>query len=132
MTNNHSSSMRTPLKKVRSLGSAKEGANHFWQQRLTAVANVVLTTFLVGLVVMLAGAEYPAVKRTLANPIVSLLMLLLILSGIYHMRLGMQVIIEDYVRAEGPKIGLLMLNTFFAIFVGMACVYAVLKLSFGA
>ncbi len=131
MAHDSPGSMRTPLKKVRSLGSAKEGATHFWQQRLTAVANVVLISFLVGLVVYLAGAEYALVRRTLANPIIALLMLMLILSGIYHMRLGMQVIIEDYVRSEGSKITLLMLNTFFAILVGSACVYAVLKLSFG-
>ncbi len=131
MAHDSPGSMRTPLKKVRSLGSAKEGATHFWRQRLTAVANVVLISFLVGLVVYLAGAEYALVRRTLANPIIALLMLMLILSGIYHMRLGMQVIIEDYVRSEGSKITLLMLNTFFAILVGSACVYAVLKLSFG-
>jgi succinate dehydrogenase / fumarate reductase, membrane anchor subunit len=131
MAHDSSSSMRTPLKKVRSLGSAKEGATHFWQQRLTAVANVVLFSFLVGLVVYLAGADYALVRRTLANPIIALLMLMLILSGIYHMRLGMQVIIEDYVRSEGSKITLLMLNTFFAFLVGAACVFAVLKLSFG-
>ena len=131
MAHDSPGSMRTPLKKVRSLGSAKEGATHFWQQRLTAVANVVLISFLVGLVVYLAGAEYALVRHTLANPIIALLLLMLILSGIYHMRLGMQVIIEDYVRSEGSKITLLMLNTFFAILVGSACVYAVLKLSFG-
>jgi succinate dehydrogenase / fumarate reductase, membrane anchor subunit len=132
MAHDHSTSMRTPLKKVRSLGSAKEGADHFWQQRVTAVANVVLVTFLLALVVSIAGADYAVVRRTLANPLIALPMLLLILSGVYHMRLGMQVIIEDYVRAEGAKVALLMLNTFFAIFVGLACVFAMLKLSFGA
>ena len=131
MAHDSPGSMRTPLKKVRSLGSAKEGTNHFWQQRLTAVANVVLCSFLVGLVVYLAGADHAVVKRTLSNPFIALMLLLLILSGILHMRLGMQVIIEDYVRAEGRKVALLMLNTFFAIFVGTACIYAVLKLSFG-
>jgi succinate dehydrogenase / fumarate reductase, membrane anchor subunit len=128
----HTRAMRTPLKNVRSLGSAKEGATHFWQQRMTAIANIVLTMFMVGLLVRLVGADYATVRSTLANPVISLLLLALVLSGIYHMRLGMQVIIEDYVRSEGAKLLSLMLNTFFAIAIGLTCVFAILKLSFGA
>ncbi len=124
--------MRTPLKSVRRLGSAKEGANHFWLQRVTGLANLFLTIFLVGLIVKLVGADYTTVRATLASPLVSLLLLLLIISGIMHMRLGMQTIIEDYVSSEGAKISLLVLNTFFAIFVGAMSLWAVLKLSFGA
>ena len=124
--------MRTPLKNARRLGSAKEGADHFWKQRLTAVANLFLVTLLVGLLAALAGADHATVKRTLANPFVALLLLLLVLSGTIHMRLGMQVIIEDYVQGELCKVVLLMLNTFFAILVGVTCVFAVLKLSVGA
>jgi succinate dehydrogenase / fumarate reductase, membrane anchor subunit len=127
-----SRAMRTPLKNVRSLGSAKEGATHFWQQRMTAIANLFLTLFMVGLLVRLIGADYATVRSTLANPLISLMLLALVLSGIYHMRLGMQVIIEDYVRSEGAKLASLMLNTFFAIAMGLTCVFAILKLSFGA
>jgi succinate dehydrogenase / fumarate reductase, membrane anchor subunit len=127
-----SRAMRTPLKNVRSLGSAKEGAAHFWQQRMTAIANLFLTMFMVGLLVRLLGADYATVRATLANPIIALLLLALVLSGIFHMRLGMQVIIEDYVRSEGAKLMCLMLNTFFAIAIGLTCVFAILKLSFGA
>ncbi len=127
-----SRAMRTPLKNVRNLGSAKEGAVHFWQQRMTAIANLFLTMFMVGLLVRLLGADYATVRATLANPIISLLLLALVLSGIFHMRLGMQVIIEDYVRSEGAKLMCLMLNTFFAIAIGLTCVFAILKLSFGA
>ena len=124
--------MRTPLKNVRALGSAKEGADHFWLQRVTAVANLVLVVFLMWLVASLVGADYAVVKARLAQPMVALPLLLLVVSGVIHMRLGMQVIIEDYVPGEATKITLLMLNTFFAIAIASASVFAVLKLSFGA
>lgn len=122
--------MRTPLKNVRHLGSAKEGADHFWMQRVTAVANLVLGLFLVWLIASLAGADYVTVKSTLANPIVALLLAMLIVSAAIHMRLGMQVIIEDYITRESTKIVLLLLNNFFAILVAAASVWAILKLSF--
>jgi succinate dehydrogenase membrane anchor subunit len=123
--------MRTPLKTARYLGSAKEGADHFWKQRLTAVANVFLAIFLVWLVASLAGADYATVKQKLANPLIALGLLGLILSGTIHMRLGMQTIIEDYVHDEGLKVAALMLNTFFAIFIALVSIFSVLKLSFG-
>ena len=124
--------MRTPLKKVRYLGSAAEGADHFWKQRLTAVANLFLVPFLVWLLVTLVGADHATVRQTLSHPIVAILLLLLVLSEVMHMRLGMQVIIEDYVVSEGGKVALLALNTFFAVGVGLISVFAVLKLSFGS
>jgi succinate dehydrogenase / fumarate reductase membrane anchor subunit len=123
--------MRTPLKTVRRLGSAHEGADHFWKQRLTGIANLVLSVFLAGLILNLTGADHAAVKQMLSRPYVALPLLLLVLSGVIHMRLGMQTIIEDYVHGEGAKVALLMLNTFFAIFIGAACFYAVLKLGLG-
>ena len=124
--------MRTPLKNVRHLGSAKEGANHFIMQRLTGVANVVLAAFLVWLVSTIAGADYVAARALLRNPFVALGLLLLIGSGVIHMRLGMQTIIEDYVHGEGAKIAALAANSFFAILIGVVSVFAILKLSFGA
>ena len=124
-------SMRTPLKNVRSLGSAKEGADHFWLQRMTAAANLFLSLFAIGLAVCLAGADHAAVKSTQANPLVALPLLLFVASAALHMKIGMQVIIEDYVHGEGPKIVLLMLNTFFAIAVAAASALSLLKLSFG-
>lgn len=125
------SSMRTPLGRVRGLGSAKSGTGHFWLQRLTAVANFILTVIFVFVVVALVGKPYPAAMALLTQPCVAILMLLFILSACVHMRIGMQVIIEDYVHEEGVKILAVMANTFFAIAVGAASVYAVLKLSFG-
>ena len=123
-------SMRTPLKNVRHLGSAKEGADHFWMQRVTAVANLFLGLYLVWLIASLAGADYETVTAALANPINTVLLLLLVISSTIHMRLGMQVVIEDYVNGEGSKIFFILLNNFFAILVGAACVWAILKLSF--
>ena len=124
------SSMRTPLGRVRGLGSAKSGTGHFWLQRVTAVSNLILTIIFTGIVIALVGRPYPAAVALLSHPLVAILMLLFILSACIHMRLGMQVIIEDYVHAEGIKIGLLMLNTFFAILVGGLCLFAVLKIAF--
>lgn len=130
MSDNHT--MRTPLKNARALGSAKEGADHFWKQRVTAVANLFLALALVWIVISMIGLDHAAAKARLAGPLVAIPMLLLAVSGAIHMRLGMQVIIEDYVHGEASKIVLLMLNTFFAILIGAACVFAVLKLSLGA
>lgn len=124
--------MRTPLSKVRGLGSAKEGADHFWQQRLTGIGNLVLTLFLIFSVLYLIDADYASIKAYISSPLVSVLTILLVISTAYHMRLGMQVVIEDYVHAEGTKIALLMLNSFFSIFIGLTCIFAVLKISFGA
>jgi succinate dehydrogenase / fumarate reductase membrane anchor subunit len=117
---------------VRYLGSAKEGADHFWKQRVTAVSNLVLSIVVVALLVSLAGADHGTVVVALKRPEFALPLILLVVSGVIHMRLGMQTIIEDYVHGEAAKITLLMLNTFFAITVGAACILAVMKIFFGA
>jgi succinate dehydrogenase / fumarate reductase, membrane anchor subunit len=125
-------SMRTPLKSARNLGSAKDGTDHFWKQRVTGVANVFLGLFLVWLIASLIGADHATVRARLANPFIALPMLALIISGTVHMRLGMQTIIEDYVHGEAAKIVCVMLNTFFAACIALASVFAILKISFGA
>ncbi|MFN4274043.1 MAG: succinate dehydrogenase, hydrophobic membrane anchor protein [Aliihoeflea sp.] len=122
---------RTPLARVRGLGSAKDGTEHFWRQRLTAIANIPLLLFFVGLVVALNGASYEQVRSTLANPFVALVLLLVLASALYHMKLGMQVIIEDYVHSEPMRTVLVMLNTFFPIVLGVVSAFALLKISFG-
>ena len=123
--------MSTPLARVRGLGAARSGSGHFWRQRLTAVANVPLTIAFVLIVVSLLGRSHALAAQILGSPLVAIVMLLFIISITVHMRIGMQVIIEDYVHAEPHKFILVMLNTFFAFAVALASAYAVFKLSFG-
>lgn len=123
--------MRTPLAHVRGLGSARSGTAHFWRQRLTAVANVPLTIAFIIIVISLLGRNHAAVVQILGAPWVAIIMLLFIASVTYHMRLGMQVIIEDYVREEMPKLAALVANWMFSWAVGLTAAFAVLKIAFG-
>jgi succinate dehydrogenase / fumarate reductase, membrane anchor subunit len=125
------SSMRTEKSKVRGLGSAKSGTDHFFRQRVTALANVPLAIAFIIIVVGLQGADHARMLATMSHPLVAILLLLFIVSGVIHMRLGMQVIIEDYIHAEGLKIAMLIANTFFAIIIAAACIFSILKMAFG-
>jgi succinate dehydrogenase / fumarate reductase membrane anchor subunit len=122
--------MRTPLGRVRGLGAARSGTEHFWRQRLTAVANIPLTIAFIFIVIGLLGRNHAAVVQIIGSPLVAVVMLLFILSVTMHMRIGMQVIIEDYVHDEGIKLVLIMANTFFAVAVALASAFAILTLSF--
>jgi succinate dehydrogenase / fumarate reductase membrane anchor subunit len=125
------SKLRTPLARVRGLGSARSGTEHFWRQRLTAVANIPLTIAFVLIVVSLLGRNHAAAQQILGSPLVAIVILLFIGSVTYHMRIGMQVVIEDYVHGEIARLSLVMLNTFFTVVVGLTAAYAIFKLSFG-
>lgn len=124
-------SMRTPLGRVRGLGSAKNGTDHFWAERITSVALVPLTLVFVGIVIAIVGKSHAEAVALLGSPLVAITMLALVLTGIAHMRLGMQVIVEDYIHGEFAKMAALMANTFFCALLAIACVWAVVKLSFG-
>ncbi len=124
--------LRTPLSKVRGLGSAKDGTHHWWMQRVTAIANLPLIIFLLLFVVFNAGASHAELASMLSSPFMSVLLLLAVLSVTWHMRLGMQVIIEDYVNGEGMKMVALLANTFFCVAIAVASGFAILKLGFGA
>ncbi|HRK25032.1 MAG TPA: succinate dehydrogenase, hydrophobic membrane anchor protein [Beijerinckiaceae bacterium] len=128
---NSSSSMATPRSRVKGLGAAKTGTGHFWAQRITGVALIPLVLIFIITVIRLAGADHAGAVAILKGPLTAILMLAFVLTGVYHMRVGMQVIIEDYVHGEGVKLVCLMLNTFFAALVGLASVYALLRISFG-
>ena len=125
-------SMRTPLSRVRGLGSAKDGTEHFWLQRVTAAALIPLTLALVIIVLNVAHAGSAQDALTvLRSPVASILVAAAVVAGVVHMQLGMRVIIEDYVHTEGLKVLSLLANNFFAALVGIACLWAVAKLSFG-
>lgn len=121
--------MRTPLARVRGLGSAKKGTEHFWLQRVTALANIPLTLFLVVSLVVHAGSDFVTMQAYLASPIVSIVMVLLIISAVWHMRLGLQVVIEDYVHGHGTKLLAIIMNNFIALFVAVSCLMAILKIA---
>ena len=124
--------MKTPAKLVRGLGSAKEGTDHFWHQRVTSVANIPLIIGFVWLIACMAGDDYAAVTARLSHPLTAIFMLGVIVSSVVHMRIGMQVVIEDYVSGEGAKIVWLIANTVFSAAIALAAIFAILKLAFGA
>ena len=124
--------MRTPLSQVRGLGSAKNGTEHFWTQRVSAVALVPLVVWFTASILALAGADHASVISFLKAPVPCVAMLLFVTVAFYHLRLGLQVVIEDYVKAEGAKLACLLANTFFCSALGLASVVATLKISFGA
>ncbi len=123
--------IRTPLARVRGLGAARSGTQDFWRQRLTAVANIPLTIAVIVIFIMLLGRNQAAVAQIVASPPVAIIMALFVISVATHMRIGMQVVIEDYVHDELAKLILIMANTFFAIAIALTSIYGILKLSFG-
>jgi len=125
-------SYSTSLSRVRGLGSSRGGTDHFWQQRLTAVATLILLTFLIYTVIRLAGEPYEVMRAYFASPLVTVPAIMLAISAPFHMRIGMQVIIEDYVQSKGLKLALVMLNTFFALLVALTSIVSLIKLSLGA
>lgn len=124
-------SLRTPLGRVSGLGSAKDGTHHWWMQRLTAIALIPLVVWFVASLLSLIGAERAMLVEWLSNPLAAILLVLFLAAGFYHMKLGMQVVIEDYIHTEWRKVAMLVFNAFACIFLGVASILAVLKLSFG-
>ena len=122
---------RTPMRRVRGLGAARSGTRHFWHQRVTSAAGVLLTIALVVIAISLLGRSHAAAVQILGSPIVAVITLLFIVNSSYHMWIGMQEIILDYVHEDKLKLLSLMANTFFVFAVALASCFAILKLSFG-
>jgi succinate dehydrogenase membrane anchor subunit len=124
-------SMRTPLGRVRNLGASHSGTTDFWRQRLTAVAMTLLMLPVVVVVMMLLGRNQVGAAQILGSLPIAIILLLFIVASAWHMKIGMQVVIEDYVQSEKLKIAAIMANNFFAMAVALASIYAILKLSSG-
>ena len=121
-------SVRTPLSRVRGLGAAKHGVGDWWMQRVTAVALVPLTLWLVASIVSLAGADYRTVATWMGSPVTAVLLIALLLAGFRHAQLGLRVVVEDYVHNEGVKVAsILAVNAVFAL-LAIASILSIVKL----
>ena len=123
-------SLKTASKKIRYLGSAKSGVAAARAMHLTSVALIPLGIAFVWILVSLVHKDYAGVRATLGHPFPAIVMLLFVGASIYHMKLGMQVIIDDYIHGHHVKDWALMANTFFSVAIGIACIYSLLKVSF--
>jgi succinate dehydrogenase / fumarate reductase, membrane anchor subunit len=123
--------MRSPLGRAIGLGSAKEGVEHWWMQRITAVALVPLMLWFVIAVIGLVGAELETVQNWVSRPLPAILLMLLLIASFYHMSLGLQVVIEDYVHSELPKLGLVIAIRLLCFAFAVAGIFAVLSIALG-
>jgi succinate dehydrogenase / fumarate reductase membrane anchor subunit len=132
MSETHGSpSMRTPLGRVRNLGASHSGTSDFWRQRLTAVAMTLLIIPVLVIIMMLIGSNQAGAKLILGSLPVAIILVLFIIASTWHMKIGMQVVIEDYVHSEKVKLVAIIANNFFSFAVALASIYAIFKLSSG-
>lgn len=123
--------MKTPLGKVKGLGSAGSGVHHWWMQRLTALALIPLFAWILVSLVSLLGASHPATVAWIAHPVTSTLLVIFVIALFYHLKLGGQVIIEDYIHHRGWKLAaeLALLAACWGL--GIVSIIAILKITFG-
>ncbi len=124
-------SLRSPLSRARGLGSAKEGARHWWAQRLSALALVPLILWLAIGLAAHAGGEYEAVKAWVASPAVTVLLILVIGTVFYHAQLGLQVVIEDYVHTHWARMTIIIAAKFVAAIAAAIGIVSVLRIALG-
>ncbi len=123
--------LRTPLSRVKGLGSAKAGSHHWWHQRLTALALIPLSLWFIYSLISMVGADYMTVVYWLRQPYVSVLLILFIVSLFYHAALGLQIVIEDYIGSEWQKVACVILVKFLAIIAALASLLSILNVFFG-
>jgi succinate dehydrogenase / fumarate reductase, membrane anchor subunit len=121
-------SVQTPIARVEGLGAAHSGTGHFWRQRVSAVALIPLSVWFACVALACVGAPWKVATGVLAQPINAIAMALFVLAALQHMTLGLQVVIEDYVHGEGPKVALVLFTQFFAWIVGAACLFALIRI----
>ena len=126
---NKSRSMQTPLAAVRGLGSAKSGLHHWWNQRMTAVAMVPLVIWMVSLCILMTGASYQDALAIASHPANATVLILLVAVGFWHAILGLQVILEDYVAAEGLRLVLIVVIRMFAIALAALSILSILRVA---
>ena len=124
-------SMRTPLGRVRNLGASHSGTTDFWRQRLTAVAMTLLIVPVLVIIMMLIGRNQAGAAQIIGSLPIAVILILFIVASTWHMKIGMQVVIEDYVHNEKLKLASIMANNFFSFAVALASIYAIFKLSSG-
>jgi succinate dehydrogenase / fumarate reductase, membrane anchor subunit len=124
--------MRSPLGRAVGLGSAKEGVEHWWLQRITAVALVPLSLWFVIAIIRLVGADVDSVRDWVGNPLPAIMLVLLLIATFYHASLGLQVVIEDYVHAELVKVGLVIIVRLACFAIAVAGIFAVLSMAVAA
>ncbi|PCI43442.1 MAG: succinate dehydrogenase, hydrophobic membrane anchor protein [Alphaproteobacteria bacterium] len=122
-------SMNTPISKVRGLGSARSGTEHWWMQKIAAVALVPLTIWFVASIVQMTHADYFMVRTWLASPVSATLILLYIVIGLYHLRLGLQAVVEDYIHGGGMKVFLQFAILFGCTIIAVTSIFSVLKIA---
>jgi succinate dehydrogenase / fumarate reductase membrane anchor subunit len=128
----HKNRLRNPLKTARGLGSAKDGTHHFVVQRVTAVALVFLSIYVIGLILSLIGGDYASVRATVGHPCNAVLLSAFLIASFWHAKLGMQVIIEDYVHTPGLAMASQLAVVFVCVLAALASVLAVIRIALGA
>ena len=124
------SHLRTPLSQVKGLGSAKEGTGHFWVQRLTAIGLVPLILWLSFSIAALPGMDYVSIREWISSPFTSIMLILFLIAGFYHAKLGLQTVIEDYIGNHSTRTVMIIIVSFLATILAVTGVFSVLRIAF--